>query len=104
MTDRDFCSVEWISASTSPPRPQTPFKPYLVWARAMRGPITSGVPMIVQWERDAECWNQAALCWGLRHGDHLVVAHWAEPPRPREAGHPPLGLDSRRSMEGEHDA
>lgn len=67
-----------------PPRPTTPYQPYLVWAHSPVGPASSGVCLVVQWERDAMRWNPHALL--SLGGDYLVVTHWAPCPRPEGLG------------------
>jgi hypothetical protein len=83
-TATDRCEIVWTPASIPPPRPETPYQPYLVWAKAPTGPIRSGVCRVVRWVRDAAGWEQVALerpGWG----DALEVTHWAPCPRPEAA-------------------
>ena len=75
--------VVWHLASETPPRSRAPYHSYLVWLRAPTGPICGGVARVVQFSRDRQLWMSEQMEGNF---GPLIVTHWAEVPRPKEAG------------------
>lgn len=75
----------WVPADTAPARPREPYRLFLVWLHAEGGPISGGIPRVVQWDREAGCFCPGQLRDALFE-DTLVVSHWAEIPVPAMEG------------------
>ena len=81
MADRDSrpTRVAWHPVSETPPCSITPYHSYLVWLRSDTGPISSGIATVARFSRDRQAWEPDRLMG-------LFLTHWAEFPRPDEAG------------------
>ena len=69
----------WHDGSVRPPRPAHPFRLSYVWLAHSQSFVHHGRPAVLQYST-----RDAAWVMGAHAG--LVVTHWAECPRPPDAG------------------
>jgi hypothetical protein len=77
--------IVWHSASERPPAQQIPYRSYLVWLHYRSGLISQGIPQVIRYSLELQDWVVEDFGRG-RGVENLVVAFWAEIPRPAEAG------------------
>jgi hypothetical protein len=85
--------VVWHSVSERPPAQRMPYRSYLVWLHHRSGLISQGIPQVIRYSLESQDWVAEDFGRGC-DVENLVVAFWAEIPRPTEAGpdtlEPPL--------------
>ena len=75
----------WHDGSVRPPRPAHPFRLFYAWLAHPQGFVRHGRPAVLQYStRDAAC---------------ASVTHWAECPRPPDAGPDQLGRFHKESTD-----
>ena len=82
----------WHDGSVRPPRPAHPFRLSYVWLAHSQSFVHHGRPAVLQYStRDA--------AWVTDAHAGLVVTHWAECPRPPDAGPEQLGRFHKESTD-----
>lgn len=89
--------LAWRPASERPLPSRLPRRAYLGWLHY--GRIEHGMPGIIRYSVALNDWMPEDLCGGLDGAGKLVVAFWAEIPRPTEAGLGPDPLETFVSPE-----